>query len=182
MLVRIKIFVVMFVSMLFSANIQAQYITSHLQEIRGTGNIPFVFSNYKQITNGISLGSQANPYTILKISYADTATAETNPSLGWQISIKALNNFDAAFGTPNPAESVNLSDITIYVGIGDGLTVNSWRALGITPNINEQVIFNGNQKFVRDTTIFIYYECKQLIGKQPNEYNTLFDFNLSPTY
>lgn len=160
---------------LFAWQLSAQ--ESHIQELRGTGGIPFFFRSWNQIQNGVSLGSQSQPYTVLRISFSDNRTGAT----GWQLSLRAEREFEVAYGT-QPAESgssVLLSDIRVYVGIGE-TTPTHWQATSITPNNSEQVIISGIETTIQDTLIFLYYECRPLTNKYPNDYHSLFNFTLSP--
>lgn len=149
---------------------------SRIQELRGTGSIPFFFRTWNQIKNGVSLGSQAQAYTVLRISFKDTRPTAT----GWQLSLQADREFEVAYGEqPASHQGVQLSDLKVYVGIGE-TSPTHWEATPFTPNNSAQVIISGTQTTIQDTLIFIYYECNSLVNKYPNDYHSLLNFTLSP--
>lgn len=161
----------------FLLNWQLVAQESRIQELRGTGSIPFFFRTWNQIENGVSLGSQTQAYTVLRISFKDTRPT----AMGWQLTLQADSEFEVAYGEQPtiPHQGVQLSDIRLYVGIGK-TSPTYWIAAPFIPSNSSQVIISGTQTTVQDTLIFIYYECNPLVNKYPNDYHSLLNFTLSP--
>lgn len=161
------------ISSFFFINNAYSQVTSNLTEVK-VGSIDFIYESYKSITEGITLGSESNPYTILRFSFDDQRAAPAVP--GWRLVAVADDELAENFGTV--ISPVQLSDIEIYVSSGDNYIPGAWSA-PVALNIGDNVIATDS-KNVADTMFFIYYKCNALTYKTPNIYSGFLNFVLEP--